>query len=126
MDKAREAVQRPAETLRGALQAAELSWEDAYLLRDYLLLRGEISRHKEDPHGYEPPPGEIDEEMAEYRASKTRSAWPVISAFRKGAEQVVDAAYRFGMGFDELRRPDGHEKGREWFPALADLSLIHI
>ena len=120
MDKAREAVQRPAETLRGALQAVDLSWEDADLLRDYLLLRGEISRHKEDPRGYEPPPGEIDEEMAEYRASKTRSAWPVISAFRKGAEQVVDAAYRFGMGFDELRRPDGHEKGREWFPALAD------
>lgn len=28
MDKAREAVQRPAESLRGALQATELSWED--------------------------------------------------------------------------------------------------
>ena len=40
MDKAREAVQRPAESLLGALQAAEVSWDDADALRDYLLLRG--------------------------------------------------------------------------------------
>ena len=38
MDKAREAVQRPAESLLGVLQAAEVSWDDALDLRDYLLL----------------------------------------------------------------------------------------
>jgi hypothetical protein len=120
MDKAREAVQRPAETLRGALQAVELSCEDADLLRDYLLLRGEISRHREDPRGYRVPHGDIDEERVEHRAPETLDHWSLISALRKGAEQVVEAAYRFGMGWDDLQRPDGHERGREWFPALAD------
>ena len=44
MDKAREAVQRPVESLLDALQATELSQGDTDLLRDYLLLRGEIDR----------------------------------------------------------------------------------
>jgi hypothetical protein len=120
MDKAREAVQRPAESLRGALQAAELSWEDTDLLRDYLLLRGEISRHKADPHGYEPPAGEVDRQWVESASGSERNSWKLISAFRKGAEQIVEVAHRFGVGLDELRRPDGHEAGRKWFPALAD------
>lgn len=120
MDKAREAVQRPAESLRGALQAVDLSWDDTSLLRDYLLLRGEISRHRKDPYGYEPPSGEIDEEWAELSIRDGENPWPVISAFRKGAEGVITAASRFGMGWDKLRRPDGHERGREWFPALVD------
>ncbi len=120
MDKAREAVQRPAETLREALQAVDLSWEDTDVLRDYLLLRGEISRHREDPRGYRPPPGEIDEQWVRDSVWAKRDPWPLISAFRKGAEQIVEAAYRFGLGFGDLLRPDGHERGREWFPALAD------
>lgn len=47
-------------------------------------------------------------------------AWPLIMGLRRGAERIVRAAYRFGVGLDELKRPDGHERGREWFPALAD------
>jgi hypothetical protein len=120
MDKAREAVQRPAESLRGALQAVELSWEDTDLLRDYLLLRGEISRHREDPHGYEPPAGEIDRDWVEAAAPTTSNTWVLISAFRKGAERIVEVAHRFGVNLSELKRPDGHEAGRAWFPALAD------
>ncbi len=120
MDKAREAVQRPAESLREALQAVKLSWEDTDVLRDYLLLRGEISRHREDPRGYEPPAGEIDEEWVEHAAPDAPDPWKLISAFRRGAERVLEAAYCFGMGWDDLKRPDGHERGREWFPALAD------
>lgn len=120
MDKAREAAQRPAESLRGALQATELSWEDTDLLRDYLLLRGEISRHRADPHGYEPPTGEIDRDEVQATVPDINDAWPLITGLRRGAERVVRAAYRFGVGLDELKRPDGHERGREWFPALAD------
>ena len=120
MDKAREAVQRPAESLREALQAVKLSWEDTDVLRDYLLLRGEISRHREDPRGYEPPAGEIDEEWVEHAAPDTPDPWKLILAFRKGAERILEAAYCFGMDWDDLKRPDGHERGREWFPALAD------
>jgi hypothetical protein len=120
MDKAREAVQRPAESLRGALQAADLSLGDTEDLRDYLLLRGEIIRHREDPHGYTPPRGDIDAEWAEQSARRGEKPWPLISALRKGAERVVEVAYNFGMGWEDLQRPDGHEKGREWFPALAD------
>lgn len=120
MDKAREAVQRPAESLRGALQATELSWEDTDLLRDYLLLRGEISRHRADPHGYEPPAGEIDRDEVQETVPHINDAWPLITGLRRGAERVIRAAYRFGVGLDELKRPDGHERGREWFPALAD------
>ena len=120
MDKAREAVQRPAESLREALQAVELSWDDTDVLRGYLLLRGEISRHREDPRGYEPPAGEIDEEWVEHAAPDTPDPWKLISAFRRGAERILEAAYCFGMDWDDLKRPDGHERGREWFPALAD------
>ncbi|MDF2143343.1 hypothetical protein, partial [Paenirhodobacter sp. CAU 1674] len=120
MDKAREAIQRPAESLREALQAVDLSWDDTDLLRDYLLLRGEISRHKEDPRGYEPPDGDVNRDEIELSAADRGSPWPLIEGFRKGAQQVIDAAYRFGLGFSELKRPDGHEAGRSWFPALSD------
>lgn len=120
MDKAREAAQRPAETLREALQAVELSWGDTDLLRDYLLLRGEISRHKADPEGYKPPAGDISRDRVMQSAPETHDPWPLISAFRRGAERIVETAYRFGMGLPELSRADGHEAGRNWFPALAD------
>lgn len=120
MDKAREAIQRPTESLREALQAVDLSWDDTDLLRDYLLLRGEISRHKEDPRGYEPPDGDVNRDEIELSAADRGSPWPLIEGFRKGAQQVIDAAYRFGLGFSELKRPDGHEAGRSWFPALSD------
>lgn len=120
MDKAREAVQRPAETLREVLQATELSWGDTDLLRDYLLLRGEISRHKADPEGYEPPAGDISRSWVTQSAPEAHDPWPLISAFRRGAERIVETAYRFGMGLPELSRADGHEAGRNWFPALAD------
>jgi len=120
MDKAREAAQRPAESLLGALQATEMSWDDADGLRDYLLLRGEISRHKQDPHGYEPPRGAIDPIDAEQAALKGASRWPLIDALRSGAYRVVDAAYDYAMGPEDLEKPDGHEGGKPWFPALAD------
>ena len=120
LDKAREAVQRPSESVLGALQAADLSWEETDRLRDYLLLRGEISRHREDPHAYEPPAGDIDRHGVESLVTEEPNTWKLISAFRKGADQVVEAAYRFGMGFNELGRADGHEAGRKWFPSLVD------
>ncbi|MFV0277405.1 MAG: hypothetical protein ACK5HY_09510 [Parahaliea sp.] len=90
------------------------------MLRGYLLLRGEISRHREDPRGYEPPAGAIDEEWVEHAAPDIPDPWKLISAFRRGAERILEAAYCFGMDWDDLKQPDGHERGREWFPALAD------
>ena len=122
MDKAREAVQRPPESLLDAMQGVELSRDDTDLLRDYLLLRGEISHHRENPHDYEPPRGDLRrEEIEEVMAyGKIRDPWPVIEAFRKGADQILRAASRFGLRLDVLSRPDGHEAGRKWFPALAD------
>ena len=120
MDKAREALQGPSESLWSALQRADLSVNDTEQLRDYLLLRGEIARHKADPHGYEPPRGDVSERWVREAAPGEVNAWPLISAFRKGAQQVIDAAYSFGLKFDELKRPDGHEAGRKWFPSLAD------
>ena len=120
MDKARQAVRQPTESLRGALQAAELSWEDTDLLRDYLLLRGEIIRHQDNPHAYEPPDGKFDQEQIEDQASVEKNTWRLINAIRKGAEEIIGAAGRFGMGPEELKRPDGHEAGRAWFPALSE------
>ena len=122
MDRAREAVQRPPESLLDAMQRVELSRDDTDLLRDYLLLRGEISHHRENPHDYEPPRGDLRrEEIEEVMAyGKIRDPWPVIEAFRKSADQILRAASRFGLRLDVLSRPDGHEAGRKWFPALAD------
>ena len=109
MDKAREAVQRPAESLLGALQAAEVSWDDADELRDYLLLKGEISRHKQDPHGYKPPKGAISTMDAEMATRKGATRWPLINALRSGAHSVVEAAYEYRMGPEVLAKPNGHE-----------------
>ena len=121
LDKARQELDRPVETLRGALQAVDLSWDDTDLLRDYLLLRGEMRRHRDNPHEYQPPRGDIDRRgVKEYMWRQERDPWPMIDALRRGANQVVEAAYRFGMDLNVLRRPDGHEAGRTWFPALAD------
>ena len=120
MDKAREAVQQPSRSLLKLLQSVEVSWDDADELRDYLLLRGEISRHKEDPHGYEPPRGAIEPIDAEQATRKGARRWPLIEALRSGAYRVVDAAYDCGMGPEDLAKPNGHENGRQWFPALAD------
>lgn len=120
MDKARGAVQRPSESLLGALQTADLSWDDTDMLRDYLLLRGEISRHKEDPHGYEPPAGTLSREDVESQSPFETNTWKLISDLRKGAEHIVETAFDFGMGLTTLRRPDGHEAGRKWFPSLVD------
>ena len=102
------------------MQAADLSWDDTDRLRDYLLLRGEISRHREDPHGYAPPAGEVDRDWVEAAAFGTSNTWELISAFRKGAERIVEVAHRFGVNLSELKRPDGHEAGRKWFPSLVD------
>lgn len=120
LDKAREAVQRPAESALGALQAADLSLGDTDRLRSYLLLRGEIIRHKEELHAYEPPPGSLSWDTVEEERLSEPNTWKLISALRQGAEQIVGAAYRFRMGFDTLCRPDGHEAGRKWFPSLVD------
>lgn len=120
MDKAREAVQQPSRSLLKLLQSVEVSWDDADELRDYLLLRGEISRHKEDPHGYEPPRGGMEPADAEQAARSGARRWPLIDALRSGAYRVVDAAYDCGMGPEDLAKPNGHENGRKWFPALAD------
>lgn len=120
MDKAREAVQRPAESLLGVLRAAEVSGDDADELREYLLLKGEISRHKQDPHGYKPPKGAISTMDAEMATRKGATRWPLINALRSGAHSVVEAAYEYGMGPEDLAKRNGHENGRRWFPALAD------
>ena len=76
--------------------------------------------HREDLHDYRPPAGEIDKERVEYNAAETLNSWTLISSFRKGAEQILEIAHRFGVDWDALRRPDGHEQGREWFPTLTD------
>lgn len=120
LDKAREAVQRPSESVLGALQAADLSWAETDRLRDYLLLKGEISRHKEELHAYEPPPGSLSRDTVEEERLYEPNTWKLITALRQGADQVLEAAYRFRLGFDTLSRPDGHESGRKWFPSLVD------
>jgi len=120
MDKARETVQQPSRSLLKLLQSVEVSWDDADELRDYLLLRGEISRHKENPHDYEPPQGAMEPADAEQAARSGARRLPLIDALRSGAYRVVNAAYDCGMGPEALAKPDGHENGRQWFPALAD------
>ncbi|WP_349294627.1 hypothetical protein ABEB22_21265 (plasmid) [Thioclava sp. 'Guangxiensis'] len=120
LDKAREDLLRPVESVRVALQAAELSWEDTDLLRDYLLLRGEISRHRDDPRGYTPPEGDLDRHGVMVSLDDEPNTWKLIEAFRRGAQGILSTAYRFGMGWGRLIDEDGHEAGRAWFPALSD------
>ena len=120
MDKARMAVQRPAESLREALQAADLSEREIGTLQGYLALRSEMERHRRDPRGYEPPMGEFHASHIQEQACGAHDPWPLIHKVRGKAEQIIETAHRFGFSLDALRRPDGHEKGREWFPNLAD------
>lgn len=120
MDKARNALQRPVESVVEALQGAGLSEADTSLLRDYLLLRGEVIRHKQAPADYKPPEGDFDREYLDELIYSETNTWKIIDGFRKGADKVIDAARNIGIKWGELRRPDGHEAGRKWFPDLAD------
>lgn len=97
------------------MQAADLSWNDTDRLRDYLLLRGEISRHKEDPHAYEPPPGTLSRDAVEEARLFEPNTWKLISALRQGAEQIVETAFSFGMGLTSCAVPMGTRRAASGF-----------
>lgn len=118
LDKARESLSEAPETLQEAILRADLDHNDTEALRDVLLLKGEISRHKEEGRAYEPPEGALSLDVVEY-LPKHSDPWPFIEAIRAGADRVMDAAARFGMSLDRSSN-DRYENGREAFPSLSD------
>jgi len=100
MDKARESLSEPPERLR-----------------DYLLLKGEISRHKAMGRDYTPPEGDM--RVSRLPLEPQRDAWPYIEAIRAGAERVMAAASRFGLRFDDST-DDHYKQGKDSFPSLSD------
>ena len=117
MDKARESLSEPPERLMDALSAVELSQRDTEHLRDYLLLKGEISRHKTMGRDYTPPEGDM--RVDRLPLEPQRDAWPYIEAIRAGAERVMAAASRFGLRFDDST-DDHYKQGKDSFPSLSD------
>ena len=118
LDKARESLSEAPQTLQEAILLANLHHGDTEALRDALLLKGEISRHKEEGCTYEPPEGALSLDLVEY-IPKHSDPWPFIEAIRAGADRVMDAAARFGMSLDRSSN-DRYENGREAFPSLND------
>jgi hypothetical protein len=123
MDQARAAVREAPQTLMATLARTELTHEDAEELGDYLLLKGEVARHKALGAAYEPP-GALnraeDVEVAVHLRDPRRGPWPVIEAIRAKANQVLNAAARFGLGYHELQGDRSYGLGRELFPRLED------
>jgi len=117
MDKARESLKEAPEHLMDALKAPELSHDDTERLRDYLLLKGEISRHKALGRAYTPPEGDL--RVSRLPQEPQRDAWPYIDAIRAGAERVVSAASVFGLRLSDSS-DDRYEDGKESFPSLSD------
>ena len=118
LDKARESVREAPETVLAAIQRADLTHEETDTLRGYLLLKGEIARHKELGAEYEPPDGRKSIADLEHEPSP-HNPWPLIGAIREGAETVMDVAHRFGMNFEENQN-DRYENGKAFFPSLLD------
>jgi len=118
MDKARESLREAPEAVMDAIRASDLSHDDTELLRDYLLLKGEISRHKSLGHSYEPPEGERTLSDVELH-NPGKNAWPLIEAIRDKAGAILDAAGQFGMNL-ESNSNDRYENGKEAFPSLSD------
>jgi hypothetical protein len=101
------------ETLR---KTSEASPEAIQRLRDGLLLQREVQAHKRDPQGYTPPGTlRLNDGIV---ADPNESPWPTIEAVRGPAQEVLEAAARFGVDMDDDQT--GYQAGREFFPALAD------
>jgi hypothetical protein len=60
------------------LRDVELSHDDTEHLRDYLLLKGEINRHKELGRDYTPPEGDLG--VHRLPIEPQPNAWPYIEA----------------------------------------------
>lgn len=118
MDKARESLREPPERLLGALKVTELHHSEIDEIRDYLLLKGEISRHKELGRDYEPPEGAM--KLADVEMSlPNETAWPLINAIREKTEYLIQTAAYFGLGLKENSN-DQYQNGKEAFPSLSD------
>lgn len=118
MDKARESLREAPEVVMDAIRASDLSHDDTEHLRDYLLLKGEISRHKSLGRSYEPPEG--DRQLSDVELhTQGKNAWPLIEAIRDKAGTVLDAAGQFEMNL-ENNSNDRYENGKEAFPSLSD------
>ena len=118
MDKARESLREAPEAVMDAIRVAEITHDDTEDLRDYLLLKGEISRHKVLGRDYEPPEGRRTLSDVEQYGPDT-NAWPLIEAIREKAEYLMEVAGRFGMDLKDSAN-DRYENGKEAFPSLSD------
>ena len=117
MDKARESLSEPPERAMEVLQRLELSEAHTAHLRDYLVLREEIARHKTQRSSYKPPEGDLPAHRLP--KAEQRDPWPYIQVIRGGVERVINAAHRFGMGLNE-NATDRYENGKDVFPSLSD------
>ena len=118
MDKARESLSEAPQTLREGILAADLDHSDTEALRDVLLLKGEISRHKELGRAYKPPEGALSLMDVE-RVPKNADPWPFINAIRSGADRIVELAAGLGMSVHASAN-DRYEQGKDIFPSLSD------
>lgn len=118
MDKARESLSEVPETLREAIQQADMHHHDMEDLSDLLTLKVEISRHKALGRDYEPPEGPMTL-IDVPTAREWTDPWPYINAIRSGAERIMNLATRFDMSVDQSAN-DKYENGKDTFPSLAD------
>lgn len=118
LDKAREGLSVAPRTLKSALGATDLSETDVEALQDVLTLKREVARHKAEGRAYEPPQGPLTVERLK-GVEAYSDPWPFIEAIREGADRVVEAAARLGVGLRETMN-DRYEAGRDLFPALSD------
>lgn len=117
MDKARESLSEPSQKLIEQLKHADLSEDATQTLSDLLTLKVEINRHKTLGRDYMPPEGAVT--ISEVSLSTDGGFWAVLDGLRSGAQRVLDAAERFGLGFKETDNDD-YESGRGFFPRLLD------
>ena len=93
---ARESAREAPEALWEALRVSYLTYETTGPLRDYLLLKGEISRHKELGRAYEAPESRTMLSSTEDYIPD-RNPWPLIEAIREKAQQIMDVSRQFGI-----------------------------
>lgn len=124
MDKARESLRAPSGRVLEVLAKADMPEEEMDLLSDFLTVKRELHRHKQQGLKYTPPKGDLKD--ANNLKVSQANHWPLIWAIRSGAQRLIDAAGNLGFSFSDFEKDDPYESCKEYLPKKEDRIRLSV